>query len=70
LGISPKPARTKITQVSRRVAIVIPEMGFEDDPNKPTIRDETVTKKKPNKTISKPANKDNPIAPLNTDEYK
>src|SRR5215510_13868153 len=38
-------------QVAMSVAIVIPEIGFEDDPIMPTMREETVTKKKPKTTI-------------------
>ena len=38
-----------------RVAIVIPEMGFDDVPMSPVIRDETVTKKKPKTTIRTPS---------------
>ena len=37
--------------VPSRVAIVIPEIGFEDEPMSPTIRDDTATKKKPNTTM-------------------
>ena len=39
-------------QVAIKVAIVIPEIGFEDEPNIPTTLDETVTKKNPKTTIS------------------
>ena len=39
------------------MAIVIPEMGFEDVPISPVIRDDTVTKKKPKTTISRAAMK-------------
>jgi hypothetical protein len=38
-------------QVRISVAIVIPDTGLDEDPIKPTMRDETVTKKKP-KTIT------------------
>src|SRR3989304_4297678 len=41
------PSATKIGQVRISVAIVMPETGFDDDPMRPTMRDETVTKKKP-----------------------
>ena len=34
------------------VAIVIPEMGFDDDPISPVMRDDTVAKKKP-KTMTR-----------------
>src|SRR5215213_230938 len=34
------------------VAIVMPEIGFDDDPIRPVMRDDTVTKKKPKTMIS------------------
>ena len=34
------------------VAIVMPEMGFEEEPMIPTMRDDTVTKMKPNTMTS------------------
>ena len=37
----------KIRQVAMSVAIVIPEIGLEEDPIKPTMRELTVTKKNP-----------------------
>jgi len=37
------------------VAIVIPETGFDDVPMMPTMRDETVTKKKPKTITSSPS---------------
>ena len=43
-----QPTAMKMEQVRISVAIVIPEIGFEDDPIRPTMRDDTVTKKKPN----------------------
>src|SRR5579863_1243223 len=46
-----QPMPTKISEVAISVAIVIPEMGLEEEPIKPTMRDDTVTKKKPNTTI-------------------
>src|SRR5512139_4044379 len=46
-----QPATTKIRQVTSSVAIVIPEIGFDDEPISPTMREETATKKKPNTTI-------------------
>ena len=46
-----RPMRTKTTHVPMSVAIVMPEIGFEDVPMIPTIRDETVTKKNPKTTI-------------------
>src|SRR5258705_8871260 len=36
-----------MVQVRMSVAIVIPEIGFDEEPMRPVIRDETVTKKKP-----------------------
>ena len=42
---------TKIEQVRMSVAIVMPEIGFDDVPMRPVMRDETVTKKKPKMTI-------------------
>src|ERR1022692_2330976 len=38
-------------QVSRSVAIVMPEIGFDEDPISPVSRDETVTKRKPKTTM-------------------
>ena len=38
---------TKIEQVRISVAIVMPEIGFDEVPMRPVIRDETVTKKNP-----------------------
>src|SRR5438477_374856 len=43
--------------VAMIVAMVMPEIGFEDEPIIPTIRDETVTKKKPNTIIITADNK-------------
>ena len=37
-----------------RVAIVMPEIGFDEVPMMPTMRDETVTKKKPKTTTRRP----------------
>ena len=42
-------------QVPISVAIVMPEIGLDDEPIKPTIRLDTVTKKKPNTTTSIPS---------------
>ena len=36
------------------VAIVMPEIGFDDVPMIPTMREDTVTKKNPNTTTSRP----------------
>ncbi len=38
-------------QVIIRVAIVMPEIGFDEVPMIPTMREETVTKKKPKTTM-------------------
>src|SRR5574338_205752 len=43
-----QPSATKMVHVRMSVAIVMPETGLDDEPISPTIRDETVTKKKPN----------------------
>ncbi len=45
-----QPRATKIVQVRISVAMVIPETGFDDEPIRPTILDETVTKKNPKMT--------------------
>ncbi len=42
----------KIRQVSSSVATVMPEIGLEDEPISPVSRDDTVTKRKPNSTMS------------------
>src|SRR5215218_3035974 len=52
-----QPSATKIVQVRIRVAIVMPEIGLDDDPISPTMRDETVTKKKPKITTRMDATK-------------
>ena len=36
------------------VAMVMPEIGFDEVPMRPVMRDETVTKKKPKTTTSRP----------------
>ena len=45
-----QPRRTKIRQTRSNVAIVMPEIGFEDEPITPVIRELTVTNKNPNNT--------------------
>src|SRR5688572_13557068 len=40
-----------MVQVRINVAIVMPEIGLDDEPIKPVMREETVTKKKPKTTI-------------------
>ena len=42
----------KTRQVSNRVATVIPEIGFEEDPISPVSREDTVTNRNPNAIIS------------------
>src|SRR5207249_2492671 len=49
-----QPRSTKIRQVSRSVAIVMPEIGFDDEPITPVIRELTVTNKNPKRTTSTP----------------
>ena len=44
-----QPSTTKIRQVKSSVAIVIPEIGFDDEPITPVIRELTVTNRNPNK---------------------
>src|SRR5258707_15882707 len=46
-----QPSNTKIRHVSNKVAIVMPEIGLDDDPITPVIRELTVTNTKPNNTI-------------------
>src|ERR1043166_2655727 len=46
------PIATKMRHVAISVAIVMPEIGFDEEPMIPTIRLETVTKKNPKTTIS------------------
>ncbi len=50
-------AATKIVQVRISVAIVMPEIGFDELPMRPVIRDDTVTKKKPKTTMRMAARK-------------
>ncbi len=49
-----QPSRTKIRQVNSSVAIVIPEIGLDDEPITPVIRELTVTNRNPNRTIIAP----------------
>ena len=44
-----QPSTTKIRQVKSSVAIVIPEIGLDDEPITPVIRELTVTNRNPNK---------------------
>src|SRR4029450_8288271 len=41
------PSATKIVHVRISVAIVMPEIGFDELPISPVMRDDTLTKKKP-----------------------
>src|SRR5262249_19297584 len=50
-GTSRRSIRTNTRQVSSSVAMVMPEMGLEDDPTSPVSRDDTVTNRKPNSRI-------------------
>src|SRR6266581_3355296 len=50
-GGAVQPMIKKTRHVSSKVATVIPEMGFDDEPISPVSREETVTKRKPNSTI-------------------
>src|SRR3982751_6106100 len=49
-----QPSTTKIAQVRSNVAIVMPEIGLEDDPSSPVIRELTVTNRNPKSTIIAP----------------
>src|SRR5438270_10239853 len=51
-GGAVQPMMRKARQVSSRVATVIPEIGFDEEPTSPVSRDETVTKRNPKATIS------------------
>src|SRR5215217_6104257 len=56
-GGAVQPMRRKTRQVSRTVAIVMPEVGQEEEPTSPVNREETRTKRKPNPTIRSAPNK-------------
>ena len=45
------PSSKKIRHVSSSVAMVMPEIGFDDEPTSPVKRDDTVTNRKPNSRI-------------------
>src|SRR5437763_8897178 len=45
-----QPSTRKTAEVAIRVAMAMPEMGFDDVPINPVMRDETVTKRKPKMT--------------------
>src|SRR5205814_9909784 len=46
-GGAVQPMMRKTRQVSRRVATVMPDIGFDEEPTSPVRRDETVTNRKP-----------------------
>ena len=46
-----QPRITNAAQVSSSVAIVIPEIGFDEEPISPVIRELTVTNRNPKSTI-------------------
>ena len=50
-------------QVSSRVAMVMPEMGLDDEPTSPVRREDTVTNRKPNTRISNAAKKPKTVKP-------
>ena len=52
-----QPFTRKIAAVAMRVAIVMPEMGFAELPINPTMREDTVTKRKPKTTTRSDAAK-------------
>ena len=47
-----QPSATNSRQVRISVAIVMPEIGFDEVPIRPVMRDETVAKKKPKMRMS------------------
>src|SRR4051812_11940226 len=51
-------SETKMRHVAIKVAMVMPEIGFDELPMMPTMRDETVTKKKPKTTMRIAMNKE------------
>src|SRR5438067_8114235 len=56
-GGAVQPIMRKMKHVSNSVAIIIPEVGQDDEPTSPVSRDETVTKRKPKATMSSAPNK-------------
>src|SRR5437773_9252268 len=51
-GGAVQPITKNTRQESSKVATVIPEIGFDEEPTSPVNRDETVTKRKPKASIS------------------
>jgi hypothetical protein len=58
-----QPSATKTRHVAMSVAMVIPEIGFDELPMIPTMRLDTVTKKKPKTTTRSPVRSDPGKAP-------
>src|SRR5262245_15947378 len=58
-----QPTVKKTRHVAIKLAIVIPEIGLEEEPSNPTKREETVTKKNPRKTTRIEETMFPPIAP-------
>ena len=56
-GGAVQPMTRKMRQVSNSVAIVMPEVGQEEEPTSPVRRDETVTKRNPKATMRTAPNK-------------
>src|SRR5262245_32034414 len=50
-----QPMTRNIAQVAIKVAMAIPEIGLEEVPISPVIREDTVTKRKPNTTTRRAA---------------
>ena len=57
------PIARNTAQVPRRVAIVIAEIGFDDEPMMPTMREDTVTNRNPNTSIMTAITSLPPIVP-------
>src|SRR5947209_2657944 len=51
-GGAVQPMMRKTRHVSRSVATVMPDMGFDEEPTSPVRRDETVTNRKPKAMMS------------------
>src|SRR5277367_4550533 len=50
-----QPLTRKMAEVAMRVAMVMPETGLAEEPMRPTMRELTVTKRKPKTTTSRAA---------------
>ena len=64
-SMSDFPVTFRMSDVIRSVAIAMPETGLLLLPTRPTIRDDTVAKKKPNTTIISAPSKETGIAGIN-----